>query len=205
MLTGLGWWVVQLIGRTTRLNTVVSPAVKDILDRGRPCLFAFWHRYQLFMVWEHRNRGVTALVSRSRDGDLIAGLLHRFGFRTVRGSSSRGGRDAYRDLIRIVESGGQAAVTPDGPRGPLRSVQGGVLALAAKTGAPIVPLAWAGSRVKTLSSWDRFLVPLPFGRCTVVFGDPLIVTGVSEDDERRVREALNRAEEEAQRRLAPHP
>jgi lysophospholipid acyltransferase (LPLAT)-like uncharacterized protein len=204
-LSWLGWMIVQFIGRTSRLDVVCDPGAQNLIDHSRPCLFAFWHRYQLFMVWEHRHRGVSALVSRSRDGELIAGLLHRFGFRTVRGSSSRGGREAYRELIRAVENGGQVAVTPDGPRGPLRSVQSGVLALAAKTGAPVIPLAWAGTRVKSLSSWDRFLVPGPFGRYVVVFGEPFFVTETTEASAERLKNALNRAEEAAQHCLRSRP
>lgn len=196
-----GWLVLQLIGRTSRLTRHWAPSARALDASGGPIVFAFWHRFQLLMVWEHRHRGVTVLVSRSRDGEFIARVLERFGFRTARGSSSRGGPAAFRALRTVVESGGRVAFTPDGPRGPAESVQPGVIALAEQTGAPIVPVAWAGTRVKTLRSWDRFQVPLPFGRFVVAFGDPVrIAPGV--DGAAALRAALIQTERIARERLA---
>jgi lysophospholipid acyltransferase (LPLAT)-like uncharacterized protein len=94
------------------------------------------------------------------------------------------------------------AFTPDGPRGPARSIQPGVLALAAKMGIPIVPLAWAGTRTKELKSWDQFLVPLPFGRYQVVFGEPIFFTDKGPSAEDQLRGALNDVESDAKTRLA---
>lgn len=199
-----GWAVIQAIGRTSRLHAHYHPAARRAIAEG-PVIYAFWHRYQILMAYEKRGCGALVLVSRSRDGELIARVVERFGLRTARGSSSRGGGTALRELLDGVRSGRSAAFTPDGPRGPFRSVQPGVLALAEKTGAPIVPLAWAGSRVKELSSWDRFLIPLPFGRYEVVFGEPLRVGGEAEAAD-RLRESLDAAAREAERLLAePHP
>lgn len=201
VVSWLGWLILQFIGRTSRVAVHWSLAAQPLRDDGRPLIFAFWHRHQLLMAWEHRRRGVTVLVSRSRDGELIAGVLERLGYRTARGSSSRGGPAAFMELLDAVAAGGRVAFTPDGPRGPAGSVQPGVLALAAKTGVPIVPVAWAGTRVKTLSSWDRFMIPLPFGRFEVVFGNPLPVSAVNSAAEQNLRRALEGAEAEAVRRL----
>jgi len=202
LLSWAGWVVIQFIGRTSRLNPHLSPAVKELMDTGRPFIYAFWHRYQILMAWEQRHRGIHVLVSRSRDGELIARVLHRLGYRTARGSSSRGGASAFRQLVEAVQGGKRAAFTPDGPRGPLRSVQPGVLALAARTGVPIVPIAWAGTRVKQLSNWDQFLIPKPFGRYALVFGEPLHVAEENDAARDRLRDALNRVEEEAAAQLA---
>lgn len=141
------------------------------------------------------------LVSQSRDGELIAKALHRFGFETVRGSSSRGGGSAFLKMVDIVRAGRSVAFTPDGPRGPFQSIQPGVLALAAKTGAPIVPIAWAGSRTKELKSWDRFLIPYPFAHYSVVYGDPLFIVEAGPWAEDRLRSALIAVETEARHRL----
>jgi lysophospholipid acyltransferase (LPLAT)-like uncharacterized protein len=104
-----------------------------------------------------------------------------------------------------VQRGESVAFTPDGPRGPFRSVQPGVVALAVRTGVPVVPVAWAGSRVKELKSWDRFLVPLPFARYEVVYGDPVFLAEEGPAAAARVRDAIDAAGREAERRLGESP
>jgi lysophospholipid acyltransferase (LPLAT)-like uncharacterized protein len=123
----------------------------------------------------HGARPATVLVSRSRDGELVARYLARFGLDTVRGSTSRGGREAGRALVAAVRRGSDIAVVPDGPRGPRGRLQPGVVTLAALTGAPIVPVAVAARPALRLRSWDAFMIPWPFARCAVVFGPPLLV------------------------------
>jgi lysophospholipid acyltransferase (LPLAT)-like uncharacterized protein len=114
----------------------------------------------------------------------------RFGLPVVRGSSSRGGSDALRALLAAVRGGEDVAVVPDGPRGPRERLQGGVVALAALTGAPVVPLGFAARPARRLASWDRFLVPLPFARAAAVFGKPAVVA--READRESVRADLER-------------
>lgn len=105
-------------------------------------------------------------------------------------------------LVDVLKGGGSAAFTPDGPRGPLRSVQPGVLALAAKMEVPVVPLAWAGRRVKELNSWDRFLVPKPFGRYAVVYGEPTFFSESGPAAEEKLKNLLIAVETQAQSALA---
>jgi lysophospholipid acyltransferase (LPLAT)-like uncharacterized protein len=119
---------------------------------------------------------VRVLASRSRDGELVARWVARFGLTVVRGSSSRGGAEALRALAAAVRAGQDVAVVPDGPLGPRERVQAGIVVLAASTGAPIVPLAFAARPARRLASWDRFLVPLPFARAAVVFGTAATVS-----------------------------
>ena len=202
VVSWLAWGLIQFIGRTSRFHIHRSPGFKDRVDRQQPFIYAFWHRYQMLMLYEKRNSGVSVLVSQSKDGEFVAQTLHRMGFNTARGSSSRGGGAAFIKLMDVVRDGQCVAFTPDGPRGPLRSIQPGVLALAAKMEIPIVPLAWAGTKTKELKSWDRFLVPLPFGRYQVVFGDPLFFTDKGPTAEDQLRNALNAVEADAQTRLA---
>jgi lysophospholipid acyltransferase (LPLAT)-like uncharacterized protein len=178
----LGWLYLHVVGKTSRLHVRFHPAARALMDGGAPCIFAFWHRYQLLMAYEHRNRGVHVLVSRSKDGELIAQALHLFGFSTARGSSTRGGATAFMSLLEALRNGGRVAVTPDGPKGPLGTVHGGVLELARKSLAPVIPIAWQGTRVKALSSWDRLLIPLPFSRYEVLFDAPVPATVLSSDD-----------------------
>ena len=202
LVSRFGWGVIHCVARTSRLRTYWSPGFKDRLDQGQPVIYAFWHRFQLLLLFDHRARGVHVLVSRSRDGEMVARALRHFGYRTVRGSSSRGGGTAFLELLDVVKRGESVAFTPDGPRGPARSVQPGVLALAARTGIPIVPVAWAGSRTKELRSWDKMLVPLPFARYAVVYADPLAIIDEGPEAQARLRDALDQAARDAESRLS---
>jgi len=129
------------------------------------------------------------MASRSRDGELVARFVPRFGFKTVRGSTTRGGSDALRRLARLLRWGQEVAVVPDGPLGPRGVVQSGVIALARITGVPILPLAFSAFPAWRLRSWDEFLIPKPFARATVCFGPPLWVPA---DADRAQQEALRK-------------
>jgi lysophospholipid acyltransferase (LPLAT)-like uncharacterized protein len=126
------------------------------------------------------------LASRSRDGELVARWVARFGLPVVRGSSSRGGAQALRGLARALRAGEDVAVVPDGPRGPRERLQAGLVVLAAATGAPVVPLGFAARPARRLASWDRFVVPCPFGRAALVFGEAI---GVPRDADREAARA----------------
>jgi lysophospholipid acyltransferase (LPLAT)-like uncharacterized protein len=138
-------------------------------------ILAFWHRHLLLMPYAYRGKKISVLVSQSQDGELIARTVARLGIDSSRGSSSRGGIAGMRSLLRKAAEGWDIAFTPDGPRGPLREVQPGVILAAASTGLPILPVAIAASRAKLLRSWDRFMVPLPFSKVHIVYGEPLVV------------------------------
>ena len=113
--------------------------------------------------------GITVLVSQSQDGEYIAAIMHTLGFRTARGSSSRGGSQALRQLLRILRKTGDAGIVVDGPRGPARECKPGVVTLAQLSGAPIIPLAASSTRFKR----DRTYIPLPFSTMTIHYGEPL--------------------------------
>jgi lysophospholipid acyltransferase (LPLAT)-like uncharacterized protein len=142
---------------------------------GRPFILAFWHRHLLLMPYAYRGGRMTVLVSQSWDGELTSQALAHLGITTSRGSTSRGGAAALRDLLRRARSGSDLGFTPDGPRGPLRKVQPGVVVAAALSGLPVLPVAIGASRHKLLRSWDRMLVPLPGARVEVVYGNPLTI------------------------------
>lgn len=169
---------------------------------AEPVIFALWHNrlglcmkaYESFVRPERKQDHLAALISASKDGALLAAILENFGVQPVRGSSSRRGARALLELASWAERGHDLAVTPDGPRGPCYVVQEGVMALAQVTGRPIVPyscrLGWK-IRVK---SWDRFQIPLPFSRCEMFFGKPVVVPREITDAERaRLRAQLQAA------------
>jgi lysophospholipid acyltransferase (LPLAT)-like uncharacterized protein len=189
----MGWLLrilVVALGSTLRYE-MVDPAGLLAATPTEPVIFAFWHN-RIFLMpylfrthWKKRSRTrVAVLVSASKDGEKLARVLNRFNLICVRGSSSRRGKEALRELTRLVEDGYDAGITPDGPRGPRYEVHSGVIDLAALTGARIVPISYALSRAITFKSWDAFMVPLPFARCTVRMG-PLLSVPRDADDATR--------------------
>lgn len=168
-------WLIRALRAGVRLRHHGDAAVRGWEQRGERFILAFWHRHLLLMPYAYRGRRISVLVSRSRDGELIARTVARFGIAAARGSSSRGGVAGLRELLRQGRQGYDLAFTPDGPRGPLGVVQPGVILAAAATGFPVQPIAIAASRARRLRSWDRFLVPLPPATVHLVYGEPLSV------------------------------
>ena len=145
-------------------------------DPGQPRIWAFWHNRILLMPYLYERfcpgRRMLMLVSRSRDGELIARIMNRFGIDGARGSSSRGGSEALRGLLRELgqPQARDIGITPDGPRGPRAKVQDGVLVLAASSGRSIYPVTTRYSRFWELPSWDRFQIPSPGALCRIMVG-----------------------------------
>ena len=142
-------WGVRLLGKTMDLTTVGGETI-DTLVRGRkPIIIAFWHGRQLMMPLAYRGQAASILISQHRDGEIIARIMKYFGFGSIRGSSTRGGQQAVRHLLKVAHQGQDLVITPDGPRGPACLVQAGVMYLAKLTGFPIVPLTFACSKKKS--------------------------------------------------------
>ncbi|MFL5574431.1 MAG: lysophospholipid acyltransferase family protein [Gemmatimonadaceae bacterium] len=178
-LTRLGYRGIRALASTWRVRVVHHEPVDALRAEREPVVFAFWHGQMLPLLFHHRDEGVAILISSHRDGEIIARIAHRFGFRTVRGSTSRGGGRALLGLVRELERGGEVAVTPDGPRGPAERFAPGALIAAQRANAHIVPVAATADRAWRLRSWDRFLVPKPFARVTVAYGPPTRVAATT--------------------------
>lgn len=189
-------WFIRALRATVRLRFHGEETIRAWEHGDQRFLLAFWHRHLLLMRYAYRGRRMCVLVSRSRDGELIARVLARLGIGTSRGSSSRGGVVGLRELLREARSGSDIAVTPDGPRGPLRVVQPGVVLAAAASGLPLIPVAMAASRAHEFGSWDRMPLPLPGSRVEVVYGSPLRVPRDARPEEwgPRIAAAINDAE-----------
>jgi lysophospholipid acyltransferase (LPLAT)-like uncharacterized protein len=166
---------VRCLRATVRIRHHDDAALRAREAANERLILAFWHRHLLLMPYAYRGRRISVLVSRSRDGELIARTVAHFGIATARGSSSRGGAVGLRELLRQGAQGWDLAFTPDGPRGPASRVQPGVLLAAAASGFPIQPVALAATRAHRLRSWDRFVVPLPFSTVHFVYGAELRV------------------------------
>lgn len=160
---------------STRFEVHGAAHHRDLRSTGRPCIFVLWHGRLLPLGYLHRGEGVVALISRSNDGEYLAELLRHWDFVPVRGSSSRGGSAALRELIGHARAGRSIAITPDGPRGPRQRLKSGVLVAAQLTGLPLVPVAAGASRGWWFGGWDRFLVPQPLARIRVAYGEPVEV------------------------------
>lgn len=138
-------------------------------------LFALWHGRIVVPIYVHRREGITAMVSLHTDGEMIARTLHRLGYRTVRGSSTRGGNQAFHDMLDVLKQGRVGAIIPDGPKGPRHHLKPGALYLAQQTGTHLIPVTFAASHKIQFRSWDRFVLPLPFSRNIMIYGQPIQV------------------------------
>lgn len=182
--------------RTIRVGFVNKETPERLAAEGKSCIYAFWHGRQFLLLQSHRRTGIVIAVSESRDGDIQAGILKRFGFPMVRGSSRRKGERALLGLIVALRKGKSVALAVDGPRGPVCEVKQGVIYLAGKLRAPIIPVATSARRYWVLPKvWDRLLLPCPFTEGVVMYGDPITVVGTSHDalesKRRELEEALN--------------
>ena len=175
VLLGFPLFLLIALWRATLRIRLVGRENREAIERsGRPVLHAIWHQRMVAGIFRFPYEGVVTMASQSRDGDVIAGFLFWWGYRVVRGSSSRGGSEALAEMVEALKGTTRgAALTPDGPRGPARRCKTGILRLAEAVDAPIMPVGASSTRPRFLRSWDRYLVPMPFSRCAVVFGEGL--------------------------------
>lgn len=164
------------IYRTCRITVIGKENEDQFLRQGKPSLFVSWHQGLLYYVYHFRNRDGLIMVSRSKDGEIIARVLKLFGFRSARGSSSRGGKEALQVMIETINreqcSGGLVA---DAPRGPFGVAKIGIVRLAKETGLPLIPVMWWAKRKIMFKSWDKTLLPLPFTRIVFFYEPPIFV------------------------------
>ena len=170
LISWLGASIVRALALTWRVRFVQRQVVDDFHQRQESFVYVLWHGQLLPLLWTHRHSRVSVIISEHRDGEIIARIAHSLGFRTVRGSTSRGAARALLSASRELEGGWDLAVTVDGPRGPAGVVAPGALIIAHRTNSPMVPTGAAADRAWRLRSWDRFLIPKPFARVTVAYG-----------------------------------
>lgn len=175
-LTGaLGKLLVDLICGTTIIETKGLKKNEPILNSGK-FIGAFWHSRIIMISYLFKRWNGVILVSSSKDGEIMARILQSQGHETIRGSSSRGGLRALARMIKILKKDARpGGVVPDGPRGPRHKVQPGIITLAQKTGYPIIPITYSAKKIKIFSSWDKFILPYPFTKCKIIYGDPIYI------------------------------
>ncbi len=176
----VGTGMVAALFATTRLERVGEENFMRFRREGQRFIIVTWHGYLLPVVHYHRQEGIVVLVSEHTDGEYISRVLHRNGYGTVRGSSTRGGIKGLKGLVRAAKADKDLALTPDGPRGPAGVLKPGALAAAQITGLPIVPIAVGASSGWRFRSWDGFLVPRPLSRITLEYLTPRFVPRAAE-------------------------
>lgn len=202
LLRGCLYFILRSIGSSLRTEVVNFP-----VDDSKSIICG-WHGRSFIFGNHFRKRGYWVVISHSRDGDLQNYVFVRLGYRTIRGSTGRGGVRAAIEAIRALRAGGTMAMTPDGPRGPSHVVQGGIMLMAQKSGAKLIPVGIAASPcMRARRSWDCYMVPHPFAKALLIFGEPFTVP--EDADEAKVEEIrlqlqneMNRLEDLAESQVA---
>ena len=205
----LVYWFVRLLTLTLRLRVIGEEQVRQLQDTGRGMILVTWHGRTMLPISRFRKRGYWAIISTSRDGEYQNQIFKRFGWQTVRGSTSaRGAVQAALTVTKQLKNGATLAFTPDGPRGPSHVVQPGAIFLAQKSGSPIIPAGISVYPRKLSSrSWDRYMIPRPFARAVWIYGDPIYIPAdaKSEEDQKiwadRIGAAIDALEAQAEREV----
>jgi len=187
--------LLRLLALSWRVRTVHEERWRPLYDARRPHVFLLWHEALLPLLWQHRAQAIAIVVSAARDGQYLADFAVSLGYRTVRGSSTRGAARALLGAVRELQEGHAVAFTPDGPRGPRRELKPGVVAAAQRGHATVVPLHAEADRAWRLHSWDRFMIPKPGARITITYGRPFEVPPGDAGLHQGLAEAAARLEE----------
>lgn len=193
---------MRLVFATSRKQYITPENLRQFMASGQNVIMAGWHNRVFLTPMGYRaqkapGRTFRPIASASKDGAIAAHAMAHLGSPCVRGSTSRGGAAALRQLVKAVRAGHDLGFTPDGPRGPLHHVHDGVIVCAKMSGAPIVPISYAAARKKRLGSWDRFMVPAPFNRLVIAYGEPVFVA--RDADSAAMQAAATQLHDELQR------
>ncbi|GAM07934.1 putative protein [Geobacter sp. OR-1] len=179
--------LLSLFRMTMRIRMIGGEIMPGLVARGEGFIGTFWHARLLMIPFIYPGTRMNVLIGTHRDGQLIADVMKCFGFGLVRGSSSKGGVGALREMGRLLAKGNDVAITPDGPRGPAEVAKMGVAQVARVTGRPVVPIAFSSSRCWRGTSWDRMVIPKPFSQGVFVIGDPVYYSEGEELETFRLR------------------
>lgn len=196
-----GLVLVKAISLTYRMRIVSPEKEAGALREHKSLIYASWHqRFFPGITLFSRRRPIAIMISRSRDGELMARIVDILGWRAVRGSSSRGGSSALRELNRLVRAGYKVGHIVDGPRGPFGVVKPGLVSMARATGVPVMPTAVSAEKAWSFNSWDRFMIPKPFSRILIRFAEPVLIPReLSREESEGMRLALEQKLKELNR------
>jgi lysophospholipid acyltransferase (LPLAT)-like uncharacterized protein len=194
--------VVYVLVRALSVTLRVKHVRPELIDDLPQYILVLWHQQLLPLLGRSRwRRPIAVMTSQSKDGDISTNVLKLYGVESARGSSTRGGSVGMRGLLRAARDGRSVVFTPDGPRGPVGVVKEGVIFAAQATKLPIMPIAFAGKKYKMLRSWDRMIIPMPFSRGLIVYGEPFVIPRDGDPEEWRLKlkQILDTLSEEAER------
>lgn len=194
----LGALAIRLSGATWRIEWRGFEHLEAARRMSSQVIFAFWHGRLLTLSFSHRHRDIQVLASEHQDGDLMGRTITWLGFGHLKGSTTRGGARALRELSAVLRKGHDVGLTIDGPRGPRGVVQQGAIELSRITGSAVVPISNTARPRHLFRSWDRFQLPLPRARVSIAYGEPFLVPP---DADREARERFRLLLEERLRRL----
>ena len=190
----LGYRICAALGATLKWRVEGLHHYDEIVRGGHQPIMGFWHGRILPATIYFKRRGIVVITSENFDGEWIAGIIERFGYRTARGSTSRGGAKALVQMKHDMEAGRPTGFTLDGPRGPARVAQPGAVWLSKATGNPVLPFHLEASRHWTVNSWDRTQIPKPFATVALVVGTPFVVPQDADDE--KIEAARRQLEEQ---------
>jgi len=170
-------FLIYSIAITCRKSIKGLEKIENLRKGGKPIIYIFWHRHIFFNIFRFRNSKARPLISHSTDGEIVAQIAQECGMDPIRGSSSKGGAKAFLNMVKsIKEMNSEIMITADGPKGPMREIKDGTILIGKKTGAAIIPVSWYSSRKKIFEkSWDKFILPFPFGKIIFRYGDPVFI------------------------------
>ncbi len=185
----MGPLLILLLGKTLKIKWLGEENLQDIRSNNGKVFYAFWHGRMLILSYSHRRKKIQVLISQHRDGEIIARIIQRLGFGTVRGSTTHGGFKAILQMANKSNEGYDIAITPDGPKGPGFKVQPGTVYIAQRGEVPIIPISNSAEKRWTLRSWDKFVIPKPFSRTIIIIGKPIYVPGELNGEELDLKNA----------------
>ncbi len=190
-------WYIRLVMLTSRKEFHIHPDSEIFMRGEKNAIFAFWHGRMMLLPAINPPRKMHVLISEHRDGKLISQVIHHFGQDTVVGSSSKGGAEAVRSIVRLLKKGDNISITPDGPRGPNQQAEAGIVTIAKLSRKPVLPATFYASKHKRLRSWDRFMVAKPFGRIVFCIGAPIMIEQADEATRIAIETSMNNLVEQA--------
>ncbi|MCK9210431.1 MAG: lysophospholipid acyltransferase family protein [Ignavibacteriaceae bacterium] len=195
--------LIQTLCKTLRIQSAGNDSIKSLLKEKKEFVIAFWHGTMVIPWFAHRNLKLLAIISKSKDGDLLSKILRKWNYKVVRGSSSKGGNIALQIMIDHAKHECPVAITPDGPRGPNFKMKAGAVITAKKSGVPLVLVGVGCKSKRKLHSWDNFEVPFPFSKVQLVYSEPILIgKNLSYDETSKMilqcEEKLNELQKKAQ-------
>ena len=181
LLSLIGSIYVLTVYKTSKVNLKNRKKIENLLERKESFIYSFWHDQLLMcpLTWQS-NSNIKVLISKHRDGDIIAQLISNLGFEAIRGSThktnkikNKGGLLSARKMIKSLKNGISIGISPDGPKGPRHKVSDGILSISRLSKSVILPVGIGFKKKWVLNTWDKFIIPKPFNEITVIWGDPI--------------------------------